>query len=66
MRIFLHYLCIAAALTLIGYTFYVERQVVAATERVNAATAELRIKAELEGGRETRPAYHPRIKTELD
>nr|DAN91201.1 MAG TPA: hypothetical protein [Caudoviricetes sp.] len=49
MRIFLHYLCIAAALTLIGYTFYVERQVVAATERVNATTSELRIKAELEG-----------------
>lgn len=49
MRIFLHYLCIAAALALIGYTFYVEHQVVAATERVNATTAELRIKAELDG-----------------
>ena len=48
MRIFLHYLCIAAALALIGYTFYVERQVVAATERVKATTAELRIKAELD------------------
>ena len=48
MRIFLHYLCIAAALTLIGYTFYVERQVIATTEHVKAATAELRIKAELD------------------
>ncbi len=48
MRIFLHYLCIAAALTLVAYTFYVERQVVAATERVKATTAELRIKAELD------------------
>ncbi len=66
MRIFLHYLCIIACLTLVAYTFYVERQVVAATERVNATTAELRIKAGLEGGRETRPPYHPRIKAELD
>ena len=49
MRIFLHYLCIIACLTLVDYTFYVERQVVAATERVNATTAELRIKAGLEG-----------------
>ncbi len=48
MRIFLHYLCLAAALTLIGYSFYVERQVLASTERVNATTAELRIKAELD------------------
>ena len=49
MRIFLHYLCIIACLTLVAYTFYVERQVVAETERVNATTAELRIKAGLEG-----------------
>lgn len=49
MRKVLEYICIAACLTLVAYTFYVERQVVAATERVNATTAELRVKAELEG-----------------
>ena len=48
MRIFLHYLCIAACLTLAAYTFYVERQVVAAIERINATTEELRVKAELD------------------
>lgn len=48
MRKVLEYICIAACLTLVAYTFYVERQVVAATERVNATTAELRIKAELD------------------
>ena len=66
MRKVLEYICLASALTLIGYTFYVERQVIAATERINATTAELRIKAELEGDRETRPPYHPRIKAGLD
>lgn len=66
MRKVLEYICIAACLTLVAYTFYVERQVVAATERVNATTAELRLKAGLEGDRETRPPYHPRIKAELD
>ena len=49
MRKVLEYICIAACLTLVAYTLYVERQVVAATERVNATTAELRIKAGLEG-----------------
>lgn len=48
MRKALEYICLASALTLIGYTFYVERQVIAATERVNATTAELRMKAELD------------------
>lgn len=48
MRKVLEYICIAACLTLVAYTFYVERQVVAATERVNATTKELRIKAELD------------------
>lgn len=48
MRKILEYICIAACLTLVAYTFYVERQVVEATERVNATTAELRIKAELD------------------
>ena len=48
MRKALEYICLASALTLIGYTFYVERQVIAATEHVKAATAELRIKAELD------------------
>ena len=52
MRKALEYICLASALTLIGYTFYVERQVIAATEHVKAAT--------------TRPPYHPRIKAELD
>lgn len=49
MRKVLEYICLAACLLLIGYSFYVERQVVATTERVNATTAELRIKAGLEG-----------------
>lgn len=48
MRKALEYICLASALTLIGYTFYVERQVIAATERINATTAELRIKAGLD------------------
>ena len=48
MRKVLEYICLASALTLIGYTFYVERQVIAATERINATTAELRIKAGLD------------------
>lgn len=52
MRKVLEYICIAACMTLVAYTFYVERQVIAATEHVKAATAELRIKAELEGENE--------------
>lgn len=52
MRKVLEYICIAACLTLVTYTFYVERQVIAATERVNATTSELRIKAGLEGENE--------------
>ena len=45
MRKVLEYICIAACMTLVAYTFYVERQVVAATTR---PPYHPRIKAELD------------------
>lgn len=48
MRNFIYYTVLAAFFGLIAYTFHVERKVIAATDRINATTAELRLKAGLD------------------
>lgn len=48
MRNFIYYTVLSASFAVIAYTFYIEWKVSDATDRINATTAELRLKAGLD------------------